>query len=155
MTDTYNHLADNDPQGESPKASQPDKSPSKSNAVSKNLGNKHALRHCVYSYALLPWESREDFQALHQSFRNDLKPRGADVEAPASFSSNFASCIRHSTAHTRRSALVVDRSPPSAIAGLMLPQLFNALVGEMSLIGPRPPARGPADEQQSAPFGLV
>jgi hypothetical protein len=80
MTDTSNRLADNDPQGESPKASQPDKSPSTSNAVSKNLGNKHALRHGVYSYALLPWESQEDFEALHQSFRNDLKPRGSAQE---------------------------------------------------------------------------
>ena len=45
--------------------------------VSPKSGNKNALRHGGYIRGLLPWESREEFEALHKSFREDLKPDGA------------------------------------------------------------------------------
>ena len=48
--------------------------------ASKNLRNTNALRHGAYSYGLLPWELKEDFEALHQSFREDCKPQGAYQE---------------------------------------------------------------------------
>jgi hypothetical protein len=51
--------------------------PSNGPSVSKKSGNTNALRHGVYFYGLLPWESREDFKALHESLREDCKPRGA------------------------------------------------------------------------------
>jgi hypothetical protein len=38
------------------------------------------LRHGAYSDALLPWESEEEFAALHRSFVEDLKPKGACQE---------------------------------------------------------------------------
>ena len=40
-------------------------------------GNKNALRHGGYFRGLLPWESREEFEALHKSFLEDWKPDGA------------------------------------------------------------------------------
>ena len=49
----------------------------KASPESKKLRNTNAIRHGAYSYGLLPWESKEDFETLHQSFREDCKPQGA------------------------------------------------------------------------------
>jgi len=43
----------------------------------KSSGNKNALRHGVYFHGLLPWESPEEFEALHKSLREDWKCDGA------------------------------------------------------------------------------
>ena len=45
--------------------------------ISPKSGNKNALRHGGYIRGLLPWESREEFEALHKSFQEDFKPDGA------------------------------------------------------------------------------
>lgn len=45
--------------------------------VSKKSGNKNALRHGAYFNGLFPWESEEEFQALHERFMDDCKPQGA------------------------------------------------------------------------------
>jgi hypothetical protein len=42
----------------------------------KKSGNKNALRHGAYVSGLLPWESREEFEALHRGLQNDWKPVG-------------------------------------------------------------------------------
>jgi len=46
----------------------------------QKLRNTNALRHGAYSYGLLPWESKEDFEAMHQRFKEDLKPQGTCQE---------------------------------------------------------------------------
>ena len=45
--------------------------------ISPKSGNKNALRHGGYFRGLLPWESREEFEALHKSLQEDCKPDGA------------------------------------------------------------------------------
>ena len=45
--------------------------------ISTKSGNKNALRHGGYFRGLLPWESREEFEALLKSFQEDWKPDGA------------------------------------------------------------------------------
>jgi hypothetical protein len=45
--------------------------------ISTKSGNKNALRHGGYFRGLLPWESREEFEALLKSFQEDWKPEGA------------------------------------------------------------------------------
>ena len=35
--------------------------------ISPKSGNKNALRHGGYFRGLMPWESREEFEALHES----------------------------------------------------------------------------------------
>jgi hypothetical protein len=52
----------------------------KASPVSPKLRNTNALRHGAYSYGLLSWESKEDFEVLHQRFKEDLKPQGACQE---------------------------------------------------------------------------
>ena len=42
----------------------------------KKLGNKNALRHGGYSQGILPWESPEEFEALHKGLKEDWKPVG-------------------------------------------------------------------------------
>ena len=42
----------------------------------KNLANKHAVKHGGYCPGLLPWESREEFEALLTSLKEDWKPVG-------------------------------------------------------------------------------
>ena len=42
--------------------------------ISTKLGNKNALRHGGYFRGLMPWESREEFEALHKSLQEDCKP---------------------------------------------------------------------------------
>jgi hypothetical protein len=45
-------------------------------STSKKSRNKNALRHGGYFQGLLPWESPEEFEALHKSLRGDCKPDG-------------------------------------------------------------------------------
>ena len=47
---------------------------------SKKSGNLNALRHGGYFHGILPWELTEDFQALHESFREYWRPHGAPEE---------------------------------------------------------------------------
>lgn len=42
----------------------------------KKLGNKNALRHGGYSPGILPWESPEEFEALHKGLKEGWKPVG-------------------------------------------------------------------------------
>jgi hypothetical protein len=49
-------------------------------SVSK-MGNKNALVHGVHSkFAVLPWESEDDFNELHQGFKDEWKPNGFSEE---------------------------------------------------------------------------
>src|SRR6516162_8144135 len=45
--------------------------------VSKKAGNGNARRHGAYSNGLLPWESEEEFRALHEDLQKEWKPDGA------------------------------------------------------------------------------
>jgi hypothetical protein len=56
---------------------QPTDAPPSGATVSPKSGNRNALRHGGYFRGLLPWESREEFEALHKSLREDFKPDGA------------------------------------------------------------------------------
>jgi hypothetical protein len=48
---------------------------------SRKKGNKNALLHGVYSdQVILPWESKNDFEKLHQAFRAEWKPSGYSEE---------------------------------------------------------------------------
>ena len=49
---------------------------SKSANTSRKSGNQNALRHGGYFRGLLPWESREEFEALHKGLREYWKPEG-------------------------------------------------------------------------------
>lgn len=42
----------------------------------KKSGNKNALRHGGYSQGILPWESPEEFEALHKGLKEGWKPVG-------------------------------------------------------------------------------
>jgi hypothetical protein len=55
----------------------PEAKPATTAPVSKKSGNKNALRHGAHFNGLLPWESAEEFQALHERFMDDYKPQGA------------------------------------------------------------------------------
>ena len=49
---------------------------------SKKAGNRNALVHGVFSSELtLPWESADDFEKLHASFKEEWKPSGCSEEA--------------------------------------------------------------------------
>ena len=50
--------------------------PSKSASTSKRSGNQNALRHGGYFRGLLPWESQEEFEALHKGLKEYWKPEG-------------------------------------------------------------------------------
>lgn len=56
---------------------QPTDASSSGATISTKSGNKNALRHGGYFRGLLPWESREEFEALLKSFQEDWKPDGA------------------------------------------------------------------------------
>ena len=56
---------------------QPTDASSSGATISPKSGNKNALRHGGYFRGLLPWESREEFEALHKSLQEDFKPDGA------------------------------------------------------------------------------
>ena len=56
---------------------QPTDASSSGATISTKSGNRNALRHGGYFRGLLPWESREEFEALHKSFLEDWKPDGA------------------------------------------------------------------------------
>ena len=60
-----------------PESKQPTDSSLSGATISTQSGNKNALRHGGYFRGLLPWEVREEFEALHKGLREDLKPDGA------------------------------------------------------------------------------
>jgi hypothetical protein len=45
--------------------------------TNRKSANKNAFRHGAYCLGVLPWESREDFEALHKNLKDDWKPVGA------------------------------------------------------------------------------
>ena len=53
---------------------------SKSASTPKRSGNQNALRHGGYFRGLLPWESQEEFEALHNSLKEHWKPDGSMEE---------------------------------------------------------------------------
>ena len=57
---------------------------SKAPSVSKKVGNQNARKHGLYSkiskYAVLPWESEDEFNSLREEFRDEWKPNGASEE---------------------------------------------------------------------------
>jgi hypothetical protein len=64
---------------ERPPSGQPSKkqvTTSSTPSKSKKLANKNAVKHGGYCLGLLPWESREEFEALHTSLKEDWKPVG-------------------------------------------------------------------------------
>ena len=48
-------------------SNQPTDASSSGATISTKSGNKNALRHGGYFRGLMPWESREEFEALHKS----------------------------------------------------------------------------------------
>ena len=52
---------------------QPTDASSSGATISPKSGNKNALRHGGYFRGLLPWESREEFEALHKSLPGRLQ----------------------------------------------------------------------------------
>ena len=49
--------------------------------VSAKVGNQNARKHGLYSnYVLYPWEAKDDFNGLHQEFRDEWKPNGCSEE---------------------------------------------------------------------------
>lgn len=50
-------------------------------SVSKKIENTNALIHGIYSkHVVLPWESKEEFDNLHNALRNEWKPNGCSEE---------------------------------------------------------------------------
>ena len=68
------------------KSAQPtaETSAAKAPSVSKKAGNQNARKHGLYSrisnYAILSWESEDDFNNLRDEFRDEWKPNGASEE---------------------------------------------------------------------------
>jgi hypothetical protein len=49
--------------------------------VSAKVANQNARKHGLYSnYVLYPWEAKDDFNGLHQEFRDEWKPNGCSEE---------------------------------------------------------------------------
>jgi hypothetical protein len=49
--------------------------------ITDNKSSRNALKHAVYSTDIvLSWESKLEFEALHQAFREDYNPQGASEE---------------------------------------------------------------------------
>jgi hypothetical protein len=49
--------------------------------VTAKVANQNARKHGLYSnYVLYPWESKDDFNGLHQEFRDEWKPNGCSEE---------------------------------------------------------------------------
>ena len=60
-------------------------------AASKRQGNKNALSHGLYSKdIILPWESQDDFEKLHNDFRDEWKPNGCSEEQAVLKLTNYA-----------------------------------------------------------------
>ena len=74
----------------------------------KNVGNRNALLHGLYAKdVLLPWDSKEDFLALHEDLKAELTPHGR-AEQEAVLDLAFLHWQKHTVWRLRQSAVLSD-----------------------------------------------